>query len=124
MRYTIDEHERYIVIEPLIPKLDANAATFLKGEFMLRNTFGQRNIVLDLSHVQEISEEGVRTGLLANRLCAAADGMFILTGLTPDVERMLKVARLDKFFRIVKKISDAEDLIFANEIQRDLIGGA
>lgn len=123
MRYTIDKHERYVVIEPLISNLDAAAAAFLKGEFMLRNTSGQRNIVLDLSQVQDICEEGVRMGLLADRLCQAADGMFIITGLTPAVRQILKVAHLDAFFTIVKNLSEAEDLIFGNEIQRDLIGG-
>ncbi|MFD2553663.1 STAS domain-containing protein [Sphingobacterium tabacisoli] len=123
MRYTIDKHERYVVIEPLISNLDAAAAAFLKGEFMLRNTSGQRNIVLDLSQVQDICEEGVRMGLLADRLCQGADGMFIITGLTPAVRQILKVAHLDAFFTIVKNLSEAEDLIFGNEIQRDLIGG-
>lgn len=123
MRYTIDKHERYVVIEPLISNLDTAAAAFLKGEFMLRNTSGQRNIVLDLGQVHDICEEGIRTGLLADRLCQSAEGMFILTGLTPAVQQILKVAHLDKFFTIVEKVSDAEDLIFGNEIQRDLIGG-
>lgn len=123
MRYTIDKHERYVVIEPLTAILDAAGAAFLKGEFMLRNTSGQRNIVLDLSQVQDICEEGIRMGLLADRLCQAADGIFIIAGLTPSVQHILKVAHLDKFFTIVKKVTDAEDLIFGSEIQRDLIGG-
>lgn len=123
MRYTIDKHERYVVIEPLNPVLDTAAAAFLKGEFMLRNTSGQRNIVLDLSQVEDICEEGIRMGLLADRLCQSADGMFILTGLTDNVQQILKLAHLDKFFTIVRNVTEAEDLIFGNEIQRDLRGG-
>ena len=69
MRYTIEKHERYVIIEPLRQLIDAQAAHFLKGEFMLRNTSGQRNIVLDLSQVEAIDEDGVRMGLLAHRLC-------------------------------------------------------
>lgn len=123
MRYTIDKHERYVVIEPLTAVLDAAGAAFLKGEFMLRNTSGQRNIVLDLSQVEDICEEGIRMGLLANRLCQAANGMFIIAGLAPSVQHTLKLAHLDKFFTIVKSVSNAEDIIFGNEIQRELIGG-
>ncbi len=67
MRYTIDKQERYVVIEPLREVIDGVAANYLKGEFMLRNTAGQRNIVLDLNMVKEITEEGVRMGLLAHR---------------------------------------------------------
>ena len=40
MKYTIDKHERYVVIEPLRDIIDAIAANYLKGEFMLRNTAG------------------------------------------------------------------------------------
>lgn len=123
MRYTIDKHERYVVIEPLTDILDTAAAAFLKGEFMLRNTSGQRNIVLDLSQVEDICEEGIRMGLLADRLCQGADGMFILTGLTNNVQHILKLAHLDRFFTIVRNVTEAEDLIFGNEIQRDLRGG-
>lgn len=123
MRYTIDKHERYVVIEPLSKNLDGAAAVKLKGEFMLRNTSGQRNIILDLNQVEQISEEGVRMGLLAHRLCESAGGLFIITGLQPEVELMVKVAHLDKHFTLVKNVTEAEDLIFGNEIQRALRGG-
>ena len=123
MRYTIDKHERYVVIEPLREKIDGVAANYLKGEFMLRSTSGQRNIVLDLNQVKEISEEGIRMGLLAQRLCHAVGGLFILINLTPQVEQTLKVLFLDSHFDMAKSLSSAEDMIFANELQRDLIGG-
>lgn len=123
MKYTIDKHERYIVIEPLSEIIDINAANYLKGEFMLRNTSGQRNIVLDLNMVKEISEEGLRMGLLAHRLCESAGGLFIFIKLSPQVEQTLRVLHLDKHFTILKSLSAAEDLIFGNELQHDLIGG-
>lgn len=121
MRYTIEKHERYVIIEPLRSVIDAEAAVFLKGEFMLRNTSGQRNIVLDLNQVDTISEEGLRMGLLAHRLCTAVGGLFIFIALKPSVEQALKLAKLDKYFMIVKDITEAEDVIFGNEIARDLI---
>lgn len=123
MKYTIDKHDRYVVIEPLREAIDAGGANYLKGEFMLRNTAGQRNIVLDLNQVIEISEEGVRMGLLAHRLCHASGGLFIIINLNPQIEQTLRVLHLDKHFTILKSLSAAEDLIFGNELQRDLIGG-
>lgn len=123
MRYTVEKHERYVVIEPLRDVIDATAAHFLKGEFMLRNTSGQRNIVLDLSQVDNIDEDGVRIGLLAHRLCRSVGGVFILTGLQPEVVQMLKTAKLDSYFRVVSSLSEAEDVIFGNEIQREILGG-
>lgn len=123
MRYTIDKHERYVVIEPLREVIDGVAANYLKGEFMLRNTAGQRNIVLDLNMVQEITEEGVRMGLLAHRLCQAAGGDFILINVHPQVLQTLKILNLDQYFMILKDMIAAEDMIFGNELRRDLIGG-
>lgn len=123
MKYTIDKHERYVVIEPLREVIDGTAANYLKGEFMLRNTAGQRNIVLDLNQVEEISEEGIRMGLLAHRLCNAAGGDFIIININPQVEQTLKVLHLDMHFTILKSLAAAEDWIFGNELQRDLIGG-
>ena len=41
MKYTIDKHDRYIVIEPHVDVIDADNAAKLKGEFLLRNTIGQ-----------------------------------------------------------------------------------
>ncbi len=121
MRYTIEKHERYVVIEPLCDTLNAEEAAFLKGEFMLRNTSGQRNIVLDLLHVNDIDVDGTRVGLLAHRLCKAVGGLFILTGVQEHVYQMLKVAKLESHFIIAASLSEAEDIIFGNEIQRELL---
>lgn len=123
MRYTIEKHERYVIIEPLRDLIDAKAAHFLKAEFMLRNTSGQRNIVLDLSQVDNIDEDGVRMGLLAHRLCRSVGGLFIVTGLNSNIEQMFKTANLDNHFMIVSSVTEAEDIIFGNEIQREMLGG-
>ncbi len=120
MRYTIEKHERYVVIEPLVPFLDTDAATKLKGEFLMRNTTGQRNIVLDLYHVEGMIDGGIRLGLLADRLCKNLGGLFILLNLQPEIENAVKVAKLDEYFIIVKELEEAADLIFESELILDL----
>ena len=120
MKFTVDKFERYVVIEPLQEKLDGAAASHLKGEFMLRNTSGQRNIVLDLNKVQETDEVGIRIGLLARRLCKATGGLFILTNLNAEVFAYIKSLGLDKYLIIAENIEKARDLIFGNEIRLDL----
>lgn len=123
MRFTVEKGERYVVIEPLVDKLDGEIAAKLKAEFMLRNTGGQRNIVLDLGQVQETDEAGIRMGLLARRLCKANGGLFILVGLHPDVLNFMKTIHLDSYFKIADDIEKAKDIIFGNEIRLDLKGG-
>ena len=120
MKFTVDKYDRYVVIEPLFEKLDGDAAVSLKGEFMLRNTGGQRNIVLDMNKVSLTDELGIRTGLLARRLCKSLGGLFILTNLNADVLNYIKSLGLDKYFIITSNIEKAKDLIFGNELRLDL----
>ena len=122
MKFTVDKHERYVVIEPLTDFLDSEAAAKLKGEFMLRNTGGQRNIVLNLCQVADANEDVLRMGLLARRLCKASGGLFILTGLNKKLTDLLKVTNLEGYFKIAASVSKAEDMIFGNEIRLDLRG--
>src|SRR5690606_17743602 len=120
MKFTVEKHERYVIIEPLTDVLDGVAASQLKGEFMLRNTGGQRNIVLNLSQVQRADEDGLRMGLLARRLCKASGGLFILTGLNQELKDILKLAHMSDYFKITSSIAEAENMIFGNEIRIDL----
>src|SRR5690606_22398817 len=120
MKFTVDKYDRYVVIEPLQERLDGETAASLKGEFMLRNTGGQRNIVLDLNNVKSTDETGIRTGLLARRLCKSLGGLFILTNLNEEILTYIKSLGLDKYLIITKNIEKAKDLIFGNEIRLDL----
>ncbi|GAA4133972.1 hypothetical protein GCM10022216_06500 [Sphingobacterium kyonggiense] len=123
MKFTVDKYDRYVVIEPLQQKLDGDAAASLKGEFMLRNTGGQRNIVLDMNQVLETDEHGIRTGLLARRLCKSLGGLFIITNLNDGVKSYINSLGLDKYLIITSNVEKAKDLIFGNEIRLDLKEG-
>lgn len=120
MKFTVDKHERYVVIEPLTDILDGVAAASLKGEFMLRHTGGLRNIVLNLQHVKTTNEAGLRVGLLARRLCKASGGLFILTGLNENILELLKLSNMESYFKIADSVATAENMIFGNEIRLDL----
>jgi len=122
MKFTINKHEKYVIIKPHVELLDGDTAPKIKAEFLLRNTGGQRNIVLDLSHVQDADSAGLRTGLLAHRLCKAAGGIFIIANVNDQIRRLIEVCKLDTVLTLVSQNTEAEDLIFTKEIEKELRG--
>ncbi|SEL67145.1 STAS domain-containing protein [Parapedobacter koreensis] len=122
MKFTIDKHEKYVVIQPHVEVLDGDSAPKIKAEFLLRNTGGQRNIVFDLSQVKEADSSGLRTGLLAHRLCKAAGGVFILACANQQIKNLISMCKLDEVLTVAPNTADAEDLIFSKELEKDLRG--
>ncbi|SKB73543.1 anti-anti-sigma factor [Parapedobacter luteus] len=122
MKFTIDKHEKYVIIQPHVEVLDGDSAPKIKAEFLLRNSGGQRNIVLDLSYVKEADSSGLRTGLLAHRLCKAAGGVFILACANQQIKNLISVCKLNDVLTVAPNTAEAEDLIFSKELEKDLRG--
>lgn len=122
MKFTIDKHEKYVIIQPHVEILDGDSAPKIKLEFLLRNSGGQRNIVFDLSHVKDADSSGLRTGLLAHRLCKAAGGVFILACANQRIKNLISVCKLDDVLTVAPNTAEAEDLIFSKELEKDLRG--
>ncbi|MFD2743502.1 MULTISPECIES: STAS domain-containing protein [Sphingobacterium] len=120
MKFTVEKGERFVVIEPHATCLNGEVAGKLKGEFMLRNTGGQRNIILDLNRVESVDEDGIRVGLLARRLCKSMGGLFILVNINDNVLSFMKTIGLESYFKSAKDIERAKDMIFGNELRLDL----
>ena len=124
MKFTIDKHEKYVTVQPHIEVLDGESAPKLKAEVVLRNSGGQSNIVLDLSHVKDADSSGLRIGLLAHRMCKSAGGIFILACANQRIKNLISVCKLDGVFTIAPNTAEAEDMIFSKELERDLRGAA
>lgn len=122
MKFTIDKHEKYVVIQPHVEILDGDSAPKIKAEFLLRNSGGQRNIILDLSQVKEADSNGLRTGLLAHRLCKAAGGIFILACANQQIQSLISVCDLAGTLKLAHNTAEAEDLIFSQELEKELRG--
>ncbi|WP_257666107.1 STAS domain-containing protein [Parapedobacter tibetensis] len=122
MKFTVDKHEKYVAIQPHVEILDGDNAPKIKAEFLLRNTGGQSNILLDLSHVQEADSSGLRTVLLAHRLCKAAGGVFVLVGANEQIRGLISMCKLDGVLTLASKMSKAEDLIFMKELEKEMRG--
>jgi anti-sigma B factor antagonist len=120
MKFTVDKHEKYVLIKLNESKLNSSITPQLKSELILMNTEGQRNIVMDLSSVKFADSSGLSSLLVGHRLCKTAEGSFILVGLNEPVSRLITISQLDGVLTIVPSASEAIDLIFMEEIEKDL----
>lgn len=120
MKFNVDKHEKYVLLKLNESKLNSLVTPQLKSELILMNTEGQRNIILDLSTVKYADSSGLSSLLVGHRLCKNAEGVFILTGLNPAVERLIAISQLDNVLSIVGSSEEAIDLIFMEEIEKEL----
>jgi anti-anti-sigma factor len=120
MKFSIDKHEKYILIKLNESKLNSLVTPQLKSELILTNTEGQRNIILDLSQVKFADSSGLSSLLVGHRLCKNAEGSFILTGLNDAVTRLITISQLDNVLTVVPTTKEAIDLIFMEEIEKEL----
>jgi len=120
MKFSIDKHEKYVLIKLNESKLNSLISPQLKSEFILINTEGLRNVILDLSAVKYSDSSGLSSLLVGHRLCKNSDGSFIITGLNENINRLVTISQLENVLSIVPTVEEAIDLIFMEEIEREL----
>lgn len=122
MKFTIDRHEKYVVITPHEKVLDGGTSPQIKSEFIMINTDGQRNIVLDLSEVEDADASGLRSALTAHRMCKAAGGTFVISCANQRILELIEMSKLGDVLVTVPSISESEDLIFMEELEKEFRG--
>lgn len=115
MAFEIQKNSNYTLVKVESKRLDTNNAPDLKSELVGINNQGEKNIVLDLSNCDYCDSSGLRAVLVANRLCEDAIGTFILCGLQPDVENLVKISMLHTVLIITKTADEAEGLLETKE---------
>lgn len=120
MKFSVDKHEKYVLVKLTESKLNSSITPQLKSELILINTEGQRNIILDLSTIKFADSSGLSALLVGHRLCKNSDGTFILVGLNTSVARLITISQLDNVLTVVNTSEEAIDLIFMEEIEKDL----
>jgi anti-sigma B factor antagonist len=115
MAFEIKKNGNHTLVKVNSDRLDTNNAPDLKSELVVVNNKGEKNIVLDLSSCNYCDSSGLRSVLVANRLCEDAIGTFILCGLQPDVENLVKISMLDTVLLITNTVEEAKDLLEKKE---------
>lgn len=111
MSTEILKKEEFTLVKLNSERLDTNNAPDLKAEFVVLNNHGEKNIVLDMSNCKYSDSSGLRSILVGNRLCEDNIGTFILCGLQPDVEHLIKISMLHTVLLITNTVDKAEELL-------------
>ena len=120
MKFTVDKHEKYVLVKLNENKLNSLISPKLKSELILFNSEGQRNIILDLSNVKYSDSSGLSSLLVGHRICKKSDGSFILTKINENIARLISISQLDNILTVVGTVDEAIDLIFMEEIEKEL----
>ncbi len=111
MSYKINKKDGFVIVEYLDKKLDTKLAPTLKSEFILLVGNNETNILLDLKNCNYCDSSGLSAILVANRLCKSNDGVFVLSGLQPPVERLITVSQLEEMINIAPTLKDGIDVM-------------
>ena len=120
MKFQVDKRDRLVIVKLNEEKLLSNLAPHLKSELVILNNEGFRNVVLDLTEVQYVDSSGLSVLLVGNRLCKEASGMFVLTGLNPHIQKLIKISQLEPILNIVPSLTESVDFVMMEELDKDL----
>ncbi|MDR1864478.1 MAG: STAS domain-containing protein [Bacteroidales bacterium] len=111
MDFKVEQQPNYTLIRILSEKLDTRIAPGLKSELVLISGNGEKNVILDVSKCLYCDSSGLSAILIANRLCKNTGGIFVLTGLSEAVERLITISQLDTVLNIMPSIDNAVEMI-------------
>jgi anti-anti-sigma factor len=120
MNFTSSKKEKHHQVTCNIENLNSVVSSELKSEFVVLNKEGSKNIILDLAQAKYADSSGLSAVLLGNRLCRDAGGTFVLTGLNEHIAKLIEIAQLDRVLNITPTLNEAVDLVFMEEIERNL----
>lgn len=120
MHFETEQNDRYALINSNVEKLDSTKAPDLKSELVHINKQGFRNVILDLSKTKYCDSSGLSAILVGNRLCKETNGSFVLSGVQDGVQKLISISQLEGVLNITPTIDEAKDLLFMEEVERDL----
>lgn len=108
MRFDTKTEERLRIVSVQDPRIDASVAIEFKDAMRVETDSGPDLVVLDLSHVDFIDSSGLGAIVAAMKNMGNAR-QLVLAGLTPNVERVFKLTRMDSVFSVFPTLQGAVD---------------
>ena len=99
MDFSIEQQNAVCVVSPVGDRLDAAQAVAFKEALKKIVDDGANVMLLDLSNIQFLDSSGLGA-LVAHLKYMGVERQFELCGLTPTVEKVFKLTRMDGIFKI------------------------
>ncbi|OIQ32365.1 MAG: anti-anti-sigma factor [Crocinitomix sp. MedPE-SWsnd] len=113
MNFSKEEKDTFTIVTSNVEKLDSTNAPELKSELVLINKNSVNNIVLDMSQSRYCDSSGLSAILIGNRLCKDSGGKFVLSGLQPNVVKLIEISQLSSVLNISDDVQSASSEIDA-----------
>ncbi len=120
MNFTIEDKGRYTLVTSNVDKLDTTCAPELKSELVYLNKTNVRNVIIDLTATRYCDSSGLSALLVANRLCKSVNGSLVVCGLQEPVQKLVQISQLESVLSITPTTSEAVDLLYMEEIEKDV----
>jgi len=118
--FLVKKEDKYTLVSVGVNKLDSSVSPELKSKLVLINSKGEKSIIIDLSDSKYCDSSGLSAILIGKRLCANAQGSFILCGLQEPIRKLIAISQLDTVLSITPTLDEAIQLIYMEEVERDL----
>jgi anti-sigma B factor antagonist len=118
-----DSEDSFVVIKLLDEKLNSSNSAALKGEFVVLDTEGSKNVILNMSEVTYADSSGLSAILIGNRLFKSSGGILVMCSLTPFVEKLIKISKLDDVLNILPTEQEARERVFMHILEREIEEG-
>jgi anti-sigma B factor antagonist len=106
MNLEIIEHNHITVAKLVDSRLDAAKAVQFKDAFRNLSDAGAEHVILDMSDVNFMDSSGLGAVVAVLKLMGR-NKRFEIAGLTPAVEKVFKLTRMDSVFRIYGSVEEA-----------------
>jgi len=120
MNITIDKQEKYALLKIHEAKLTSVVAPELKAEIVVLHHEHFKNMIFDISEVQYCDSSGLSAILVGFRMCRDNNGTFVLTGAQEHVKKLISISQLDSMLHQVPTVNEAVDLIFMEEVEKQI----
>lgn len=94
------------IISVLESRIDAAVALAFKDAMRTETEAGQETVVLDLQKVEFIDSSGLGA-IVATMKHLAPSRKLVLAGLTPAVDKVFRLTRMDSVFSLFNSLEDA-----------------